>query len=540
MADARAPEDRKLKVFISYSRKDEDFAQELLSGLQLSGFEAYLDKHEIAAGEDWEARLGRPIEAADTVVFVISPDAVASERCAWEVEHAATLKKRILPVVWRRVEEKKVPQRLKQLNYIFFDRPLISLPSLIALATALRTDIEWVREHTRLAEAALRWDQRGRAEALLLRSEELAAGKAWLASQPKYAPDPTLLHHEFIKAAEDAEAARTSNERKRLDEMAAALEQVKLAQDEREKALRRGKRALVGVAALFVSVIAGTIGWYNQEFIKEQYQWQVVMLPSVLTADQEREKAEQPGSDFKECANGCPTMIVVPAGKFTMGSPETERQRLDNEGPQHEVTIAKPFAVGMTAVTFAEWDVCVAAGACSKVSDNGWGRGDRPVILVSWEEAKGYVAWLKRITGRNYRLPSEAEWEYAARAGTTTRYPWGEEAGTGNANCSGCGGQWDNNQTAPVRSFKPNAFGLYDMPGNVFQWVEDPYHDTYGGAPSDGSVWDQGGNVSRRVVRGGSWLDYVPQDLRSAFRHGFTTDFQFNALGFRVARTLTP
>jgi len=272
MADARAAEDRKLRVFISYSRKDEDFAQELLSGLQLSSFEPYLDKHDIVAGEDWKARLGRLIEAADTVVFVISPDAVASERCAWEVEHAATLKKRILPVVWRRVEETKVPQRLKQLNYIFFDRPLISLPSLIVLATALTTDIEWVREHTRLGEAALRWDQRGRAEALLLRSEELAAAKAWLACQPKYAPDPTLLHHEFIKAAADSEAARTSVERKRLHEMAAALEQVKLAQDEREKALRRGKRALVGVAALFVCVIAGTIGWYNQEFIKEQYQ----------------------------------------------------------------------------------------------------------------------------------------------------------------------------------------------------------------------------------------------------------------------------
>src|SRR5215813_5548309 len=241
MADVRAAEDRKLKVFISYSRKDEDFAQELLSGLQLSGFEPYLDKHDIAAGEDWKARLGRLIEPADTVIFVISPDAVASERCAWEVAYAATLKKRILPVVWRRVEAKEVPQRLKQVNYIFFDRPLISLPSLIALATALRTDIEWVLEHTRLGEAALRWDQRGRAEALLLRSEELAAARAWLASQPKYAPDPTLLHHEFIKEAEDSEAARTSHERKRLDEIAAALEQVKLAQDERDKALRRGK-----------------------------------------------------------------------------------------------------------------------------------------------------------------------------------------------------------------------------------------------------------------------------------------------------------
>src|SRR5262249_9984305 len=233
----------RLKIFISYSRKDEDFAQDLLAGLQAAGFEPYLDKHDIATGEDWEARLGRLIEAADTVVFVISPDAVASERCAWEVECTDNLKKRLLPIVFRRVEEAQVPPHLKQLNYIFFDRPLKFLPPLPDLATALRTDLQWIREHTRIGEAALRWDGRGRAEALLLRGEELASAKAWLAAQPKYAPEPTLLHHEFIKAAEDAEATRTSSERQRLEEMAAALKREKVAQEEREKALRRGQRA---------------------------------------------------------------------------------------------------------------------------------------------------------------------------------------------------------------------------------------------------------------------------------------------------------
>jgi hypothetical protein len=426
MADVSAPGDSKLRVFISYSRKDEDFAQELLAGLELAGFEPYLDKHDIAAGEDWEARLGRLIEAADTVVFVISPDAVASERCAWEVERTVALKKRLLPIVWRRVDEAQVPLPLKQLNYLFFDRPLMSVPTLQALGTALRTDLDWIREHTWLGEAALRWDARGRNEALLLRGDELAAAKAWLAAQPQFAPEPTLLHHEFIKAAEDAETARTSAERQRLDEMATAqaerekaLDQTKLAQDEREKALRRGQRALAGVAGLFVCIIVGAIGWYKQDFLKEQYQWRVVMRPSVLTAAKEREKASKPGSNFKECANGCPTMIVVPAGKFTMGSPETEEDGSPFEGPQHEVTIAKPFAVGKTDVTFAEWDICAAVGACPKVADNTWGRGDRPVILVSWEEAKGYITWLSRMTGKDYRLLSEAEWEYSARAGTT-------------------------------------------------------------------------------------------------------------------------
>jgi len=137
--------------------------------------------------------------------------------------------------------------------------------------------------------------------------------------------------------------------------------------------------------------------------------------------------AAKPGSDFKECATGCPTMIVVPAGKFTMGSPKTEKDRSEDEGPQHEVTIAKAFAVGRTVVTFAEWDICVSAGACPKVSDEERGRGDRPVTYVNWEEAVGYVTWLKRITDKDYRLLSEAEWEYAARAGSQGRWSFGDD-----------------------------------------------------------------------------------------------------------------
>jgi formylglycine-generating enzyme required for sulfatase activity len=529
--------DQKLKVFISYSRKDEDFAQELLGGLELAGFEPYLDKHDIAAGEDWEARLGRLIEAADTVVFVISPDAVASERCAWEVDRTVALKKRLLPIVWRRVDEAQVPPRLKQLNYLFFDRPLMSVPTLQALAAALRTDLVWIREHTRLGEAALRWDTRGRNEALLLRGDELAAAKTWLGAQPQYAPEPTLLHHEFIKASEDAETARASAERQRLEQMAEAQDEREKALNDLARAVRRGQRALAGAAALFACIIVGAFGWYNQTYLYEQYTWRFRMGPSVLTAAQEKEKAAKPGSDFKECANGCPTMVVVPAGKFLMGSPETEEDRSRNEGPQHEVTIARPFAVGRTDVTFAEWDICVAAGACPKVSDNGWGKGDRPVILVSWEEAKGYVTWLKRMTGKDYRLLSEAEWEYAARFGDQGRWSFGDDE-----NQLGDYAWFNKNsefKTQSVAKKKPNAFGLYDMRGNVWQWVGDPYHDSYNGAPSDGSVWGQGADASRRVVRGGSWNN-DPQRLRSASRNGVTTDNRDGNIGFRIARTLTP
>jgi formylglycine-generating enzyme required for sulfatase activity len=277
----------------------------------------------------------------------------------------------------------------------------------------------------------------------------------------------------------------------------------------------------------------------KKQALREEYTWGVLMGPRVLTVAQEKEKAATPGSKFNECVTSCPTMVVVPSGKFIMGSPNGERDRFADEGPQHEVTIAKPFAVGKTEVTFAEWDACVAAGACAKASDSGRGPGDQPAVNVSWNDAKEYVAWLSRITGKEYRLLSEAEWEYAARAGTTTAYSWGDEIGEGNANCGGCGSHWDKKQTAPVGSFKPNDFGLYDIHGNVWEWCEDVWHDNYTGAPIDGSAWLEGGDASRRVVRGGSWSNY-PLFLRAANRSLGGTDGRSNDIGFRLARTLNP
>ena len=172
-------------------------------------------------------------------------------------------------------------------------------------------------------------------------------------------------------------------------------------------------------------------------------------IGSAVTVEEERAKAATPGSEFSECASGCPVMIVVPAGRFAMGSPEKEADRYISEGPQHEVTIAEPLAVSKFEVTFEEWDACVAADACPNVPD-GWGRGAMPVINVSWVDAKNYVAWLVKVTGKPYRLLSEAEWEYCARAGARTRYSWGDEPGDGNADCNGCGTQWDLKQTAPT------------------------------------------------------------------------------------------
>jgi formylglycine-generating enzyme required for sulfatase activity len=255
----------------------------------------------------------------------------------------------------------------------------------------------------------------------------------------------------------------------------------------------------------------------------------------VLTAEAER--ALKPLASFRECAKGCPEMIVVPPGSFMMGSPDTENGRDPREGPQRKVTIAQPFAVSKFLVTFADWDTCVSVGGCPQNSEGSFGRGTKPAINVTWDEAKQYVAWFSQMTGRPYRLLSEAEWEYAARAGTTTAYPWGDEIGKGNANCKGCGSQWDGRETSPVGSFKPNAFGLFDMEGNVFQWVEDCYQESHSGAPTNGSARTSG-NCKRRVVRGGSWYD-SPDYLRSANRSRVdASDSRDDDLGFRVARTL--
>jgi formylglycine-generating enzyme required for sulfatase activity len=238
-----------------------------------------------------------------------------------------------------------------------------------------------------------------------------------------------------------------------------------------------------------------------------------------------------------------PEMIELPAGPFTMGSEVSGA-----EMPPHQVTVPA-FAIGKFEVTFDEWDICVADGGCNgyKPTDQGWGRGRRPVINVSWGDAKQYVDWLSKVTGASYRLPSEAEWEYAARAQTTTAYalpaPDGSDdiAQKGLANCSGCGSEWDHQSTAPVGSFAANEFRLHDTAGNVWEWVEDCWSDHYeeDERPDDGSAWTPG-DCTIRVLRGGSWFS-EPVYLRSASRiqNRAANRGNYNDFGFRVARTLS-
>ena len=229
----------------------------------------------------------------------------------------------------------------------------------------------------------------------------------------------------------------------------------------------------------------------------------------------------------------CPELVVVPPGSFLMGSPASDAGRRESELPQHRITLPKAFSVGRLAVTFEEWDDCLADGGCNghKPSSWGWERGRRPVINVAWTDAKAYLEWLSRKTGRPYRLLSEAEREYVTRAGTATPYWWGTSISNKQAN-------YKAKETVSVDSFTPNRWGLYQVHGNVWEWTEDCWHGNYDGAPADGSAWF-GGDCGLRVARGGSWLSN-PEDLRSASRDKNSTDTRSGVLGFRIGRTLTP
>ena len=260
----------------------------------------------------------------------------------------------------------------------------------------------------------------------------------------------------------------------------------------------------------------------------------VVTKPHVEKTDSNKYK---PGEVFrdslKEGGEG-PEMVVIPAGKFRMG--DVQGSGIDRERPVHEVHIKEPVAMGRYEVTFEEYDRFAKSTGREMPLDNHWGRSNRPVISVSWNDAVAYAIWLSEQTGKQYRLPSEAEWEYAAKAGTETDYWWGNDIGENNVNCDFCGSQGEGKQTAPVGSFKPNPFGLYDTAGNLKEWVQDCWDYNYNNAPSDGSAWEPE-NCRLRVLRGG-WWGVGAWNARSSQRDREVPDFRSASVGIRLARTL--
>ena len=398
----------------------------------------------------------------------------------------------------------------------------------------------------RIEAEALHWADRGGDASFLIRPGLPLEEARELASAGRVAL--TDLAQRFIgRSIESAEAAAKAEHEALVQEAA------------RERRRRKAELRMQG--AVMTLIILGLLAFIEKDLIVEQIHWYWKVRPyiaanisgHVLTPGAER--TLMPGQTFRECAKNCPEMVVIPAGSFIMGSPETEKDRGENEGPQHKVTV-KRFAAGKYTVTFDEWQECVNLGDCPQVSDSGYGRGRRPVINVTWGEAKAYAAWLSKLTGKEYRLLTEAEWEYAARAGTTTPYSF---SGTKSLLCEygnfadislrkesivrnfdiGTSDICDdhNAMTAEVGSFKPNGFGLYDVHGNVWQWTADCYRRNYDGAPNDGTAVENFQLVKSRVVRGGSW-HMRPPFLRSAQRGIDTPETRFRDIGFRLARTL--
>jgi hypothetical protein len=295
-----SPDRGKLRVFISYSRDDVEFADQLDAALNACGFECVIDRHGICGGEDWKRRLGTLISGADTVIFVLSPTSARSEICAWEVEEATRLSKRILPVSCRPLEGASPPPRLRERNYIFFHTDPKAAPGagfgtgLASLTAALNTDFDWLREHTRYLQRATEWDRGGRPANRLLSGNDIAEAKAWAARRPKTAPEPTALHLDFIRASEEEAEARSSAQRKQLEAMAAAQAERETALHQAEEAQRKRAtmariRNIALVAVTIFAVLAGLLGW---------------------RAEQQRRVAEEQRQQADDILTGATTIIV--------------------------------------------------------------------------------------------------------------------------------------------------------------------------------------------------------------------------------------
>jgi formylglycine-generating enzyme required for sulfatase activity len=346
-------------------------------------------------------------------------------------------------------------------------------------------------------------------EGTLLRGGPLAGAEVWLGQRRDELNDDERAYIEASVALR--ETALRQNEEQRL------------ANDKSQRLIRNFIR-LTAAASTVLLVIGGFHLWIkeNNRAATWDMGWTALFTRTWLVLHKLPE----------------PEMVPIPGGKFVMGTPAREGD--NNEHPQHQVRVSK-FEIGKYDVTFSEYDVFTAATMRETASDRGWGRGTRPIINVSWTDAIAYIEWLNEKTGKNYRLPSEAEWEYSARAGSTTSFWWGPDIGQGGsrAHCDGCGSQWDGKETAPVGSFKPNRWGLYDTAGDVWEWTADCWHETYQKAPQDGSAWTiaNGGDCDSHVIRGGSWTG-SPQDRRSAKRLSYGTSAAASDQGFRLARDL--
>ncbi len=410
-----------------------------------------------------------------------------------------------------------------------------SAPPAAAVKKSARPDPDLRRERQRAAE-----EQRKRAQAEAraavaereserLRAAEQARQQAEAAAARKAVAAREAERRGAVRAAASlATAARIASEQEAVEREAAARASAARELAAREAATREA-------AAKEMRQREAATRTAQQEELAKHAQWKRIApreLRPASTSAPAPAPARTVGAVFRDCAD-CPEMVWLPPGDFVMGEGAAQ------EGARPQVSISYKLAVGRFEVTFREWDACAEDGGCRRrPHDAGWGRGGQPVINVSWTDAQQYTQWLSRKAGRSYRLLTEAEWEYAAKSGTDARYWWGNHAGNGEANCFDCGSKWDGRQAAPVGRFAPNPFGLYDMHGNVSEWVEDCYRDRYKDVPADGKAWTRDCSViaDARTLRGGAWRS-TSRSTRSTARSSAALHYFDNQIGFRVART---
>jgi len=553
-------------VFLSYSSKDQAAAAAVCGALERKGVRVWMAPRDVLAGKDYDQQILDAIDEARVMALVLSRNSDASKHVKREVERADKRNLSLVPLQIEDFEPRGLSYFLGATHrHSAYPPPLEAhLERLTnAVTRLLRPDFAPPPLQVERAGALPHSEEeqeppvppksKGGLWAALAIAATVIAGGGWYAYAP--APPVTVALQEEFETAMQAESvdALDSFVAKHLSgpfTKAATQRRDKLKAEQaarvsggvadptvapRTKDSRTPEAGSTVAAPTPTQVASGPCGGVTPASLASR-------APTPLSAQEEC--ALRAGSEFRECEN-CGPMVVVPAGSFTMGSPAKEKERWDDEGPQHDVRFANAFAVGKFAVTFDEWDACVAGGGCNayKPEDQGWGRGRRPVINVSWTDANAYVAWLSKNTAKAYRLLSEAEWEYAARGRTKTPFWQGATISTAQANYDGNftygGGKKGEfrGRTVPVDSFAANPFGLYNVHGNAWQWVEDCYHEKYDGAPKDGSSWTTG-DCGRRVLRGGSWVNN-PWYLRAAYRYGNDPDDRNSNTGFRLARALT-
>jgi len=495
-------------IFISYKREEQAKARALSGVLEDQGWVVWWDL-KLRTGQRFDDVIEQSLQEATCVIVLWSSLSVTSDYVKDEASRALQLEK-LIPVF---IEEVELPFRFSRLHtasLIGWDgtEEAAGLQSLIA-------DISTILGPPPVTTASARRQQTEITPSARKRAEKTKWQRKNLERDEKTHPPEPLL------ATSDKATANTQTT------IPPPLG-------------HRNNHALMMLATLSIVTIGGFIWKSNSTAPLSSPLMAATQNTQTLDTGLREINNSLPGKSFHDTLeNGTegPEMVIIPPGSFDMGDLQGNGDA--DEQPVHPVHIAKPFSIGRYEVTFEQYDQYAAATKRTLPNDEGWSRGHRPVINVSWEDARNYAAWLSQQTNKPYRLPSEAEWEYAARANAQTAYWWGNEMKKERVNCDGCDTRWGGKQTAVVGSFPANPFGLFDTAGNVWEWTQDCWHESYHNATNDGSAWLEAndGHCDLGVLRGGSWAN-ASWYLRSSFRSRHSTDTRTHLIGFRLARDL--